>query len=297
MKIGFIGLGIMGSRMARNLQKAGHDLIVYNRSKAKASILLENGATWASTPAEVGQQSALVLTMLSTPEVVKAVAFGEEGLLAGMSEGQIWADCSTTNPSFVREMAETCAKQNIRFVDTPVAGTKAPAEKGELIFLVGADEATVSDLVPLFEIMGNKTLFFDQIGQGASMKMLINLLLAQSVAVFSEAAALGQAMGFALPTLLNLLPNLPVVAPVINALKPKLENGDWTTNFPLQWMQKDVHLATVSAYELGVPMPSLNAAKEIFAQAKAAGYAESDFSSVFAYLNAKSASTADNQSE
>ena len=285
MKIGFIGLGIMGSRMARNLQKEGYDLIVHNRSKDKATELLAHGATWADSPAEVGRNSDLVLTMLATPEVVRTVASGSTGLLAGLSEGQVWCDCSTTNPSFVRDMARIAESKGVRFIDTPVAGTKAPAESGQLVFLVGATEESAQNLVPLFDIMGRKTFFFGKVGQGASMKMLINLLLAQSVGIFAETAALGQAMGFELETLLNLLPNLPVVAPVIGAVKPKLAGEDRSVNFPLQWMQKDVHLATLSGYELGVPMPSANAIKEVYAQAKANGYAEADFTSVFYHLN------------
>ena len=285
MKIGFIGLGIMGSRMALNLQRAGYDLIVFNRSKDKATELLENGAGWAESPAEVGRRSDLVLSMLSTPEVVQAVAMGDNGLLNGLEAGKIWADCSTTNPSFVRSMGEVAATQGIHFVDTPVAGTKGPAESGDLVFLVGATEETGKVLNSLFDVMGRKTIFYGSLGKGASMKMLINLLLAQSVAVFSEAAVLGQAMGFELSDLLDFLPNLPVVAPVIGAIRPKLMGEDRLVNFPLQWMQKDVHLATVSGYELGVPMPSANATKEIFAQAKAAGYAEDDFTSVFYFMN------------
>ncbi len=285
MKIGFIGLGIMGSRMALNLQKEGYELVLYNRSKDKATELLAGGATWAGSPAEVGGQSDLVISMLSTPEVVQAVASGEDGLLNGLAAGKIWADCSTTNPSFVRSMGEQAAANGVIFVDSPVAGTKGPAASGELLFLVGATEEAGKDLIPLFDIMGRKTFFYGKLGQGASMKMLINLLLAQSVAVFSEAAALGQAMGFELSALLDFLPNLPVVAPVIGGVRSKLAGEDKSVNFPLQWMQKDVHLATVSGYELGVPMPSANATKEIYAQAKAAGYAEDDFTSVFYHLN------------
>lgn len=275
----------MGSRMALNLQKEGYELVLYNRSKDKATELLAGGATWAGSPAEVGGQSDLVISMLSTPEVVQAVASGEDGLLNGLAAGKIWADCSTTNPSFVRSMGEQAAANGVIFVDSPVAGTKGPAASGELLFLVGATEEAGKDLIPLFDIMGRKTFFYGKLGQGASMKMLINLLLAQSVAVFSEAAALGQAMGFELSALLDFLPNLPVVAPVIGGVRSKLAGEDKSVNFPLQWMQKDVHLATVSGYELGVPMPSANATKEIYAQAKAAGYAEDDFTSVFYHLN------------
>ncbi|MEL6918898.1 MAG: NAD-binding protein, partial [Bacteroidota bacterium] len=119
---------------------------------------------------------------------------------------------------------------------------------------------------------------------GSNMKMLINLLLAQSMLAFSEAMVLGKGMGLAEETLFNVLLNVPVTAPFLNLVRPKLENGDYAANFPLQWIQKDLHLAATTAYEQGIATPSLNVAKEIFALAKQSGYAEQDFSAIYDYL-------------
>ncbi len=285
--IGFIGLGIMGSRMAANLQKEGYQLYVYNRTKEKASSLIKDDAIWCSTPKELGEHSDIVITMLSTPEVVKEIAEGENGLLLGMKENNLWVNCSTVNPSFTIEMADLSRKYHTRYLDAPVAGTKGPAEKGELLFLVGGNKRDIEEANPLFEIMGKKTLHLGDVGKGAAMKMLINQLLGQSMVAFAEAMVMGEAMGLQKETLFTVLLNTPVMAPVMTAIRPKLENGNYEPNFPLQWIQKDLHLSSISAYESGVATPNLNATKEIFAQAKQHGFGDLDFTAVYEFLNLK----------
>ncbi len=285
--IGFIGLGIMGNRMAANLQKEGYQLYVYNRTKEKASSLIKDGAIWCSTPKELGEHSDIVITMLSTPEVVKEIAKGENGLLFGMKENNLWVNCSTVNPSFTIEMAQLAKDHQIQYLDAPVAGTKGPAENGELLFLVGGDEANIKEASPLFEILGKKTLHLGNVGKGSAMKMLINQLLGQSMVAFAESIVMGEAMGLEKETLFNVLLNTPVVAPVMAAIRPKLENGNYEPNFPLQWIQKDLHLSSISAYENGVATPNLNATKEIFAQAKQHGFGHLDFTAVYEFLNLK----------
>ena len=153
----------MGSRMAANLQKAGHELIVYNRSAEKAEALVAGGATLANSPVEVGATCEIIITMLSTPDVVKATA---QEFLPQMKPGSIWVDVSTVNPSFSREMAELAKKHEVRFIDAPVAGSKAPAEAGELLFLAGGKEEDWQEIKPYLDVMGKKTLFLAQTGNG-----------------------------------------------------------------------------------------------------------------------------------
>lgn len=280
----FIGLGIMGSRMASNLQQQGHKLTVYNRSKQKAENLLQNGANWADNPAEAAKGNSVLITMLSTPEVVEESALGKNGFLKALEKGSIWLNCSTINPSFSKKMGSIVQDMGLRYIDAPVAGTKGPAEKGELVFLVGSGKEDLLEVQPLLDVMGKKTIHLGAVGHGSNMKMLINLLLAQSMLAFSEAMVLGKGMGLAEETLFNVLLNVPVTAPFLNLVRPKLENGDYAANFPLQWIQKDLHLAATTAYEQGIATPSLNVAKEIFALAKQSGYAEQDFSAIYDYL-------------
>ena len=282
MKIGFIGIGIMGSRMAANLLKAGHELTVYNRTREKAQALVDGGATLAISSANAGKNMEVVITMLSTPEVVRQVA---SEFLPGMDKGAIWIDISTVNPTFSKEMAALSTEYGIKFVDAPVAGSKAPAENGELLFLAGGKETDLLSLAPLFEAMGKKTLYLGEVGNGANVKMLINLMLAQSMATFSEAITLGKAMGLPEEQLLNILTATPVVSPVMGLLKERLLAGNFDVNFPLKWIHKDIMLALDTASELAVYMPSLEQTESAYKNALDSGLGDLDFSAIYKALN------------
>ncbi len=286
MKIGFIGMGIMGSRMAHNILKGGHEVVIYNRTKEKAASLLEDGAMWAESISALANECPVVITMLANPEVVQKVVIGPEGLLENMGEGGLWIDSSTVNPSFSKEMAQQAKGRNIRFMDAPVAGTKGPAEKGELVFLVGGAEDDVKEAQPLFDLMGKKTIHMGEVGSGSSIKILVNLMLAQTLVAFSETIALGKAMGLEQETLLNVLLNVPVTPAYLNNVRPKFESMDFDdVNFPLQLMKKDLHMVSTTAYEREIPMPSAVVAREIFTQAARHGLGDKDFSAVFGWIN------------
>ena len=141
MKIGFIGLGIMGSRMAANLQKRGYSLVVYNRTREKAEQLRSGGAVWADSPAALATQAEIIFTMLAHPEAIKQAALGMDGFLSKLAPGRLWVDCSTVNPSFSREMAVQARARGLRFLDAPVTGSKGQAALGNLAFWVGGDPA------------------------------------------------------------------------------------------------------------------------------------------------------------
>lgn len=284
MKIGFIGLGIMGSRMAANLQKQGHDLVVYNRTAEKAQPLADNGATVADSPAAVARKVELLFTMLGDPEAVQELATGPLGFLDNLPEDALWVDCSTVNPSFSRQMAEKARARQVRFVDAPVAGTRGPAQEGQLLFLAGGDKADVDQCRPYFDIMGRNALHVGDAGSGSAMKMVANLLLAHAMAAFSEALVFGQAMGLSRQMLLDSLLNSAVVAPFVAGKREKIESGDYEADFPLQWMHKDVHLATITAYEEEVPMLVGNSVKELYALARRHGLGEGDFSAIYRFM-------------
>jgi 3-hydroxyisobutyrate dehydrogenase-like beta-hydroxyacid dehydrogenase len=285
MKIGFIGMGIMGSRMAANLQKKGHDLVIHNRTRRKAEPLIAQGATWAETPAELAKQTGIVITMLSTPDAVEQTALGaESGFLYHLQKNALWIDSSTVNPSFSKRMADAATKRGIRFIDAPVAGSKGPAEQAQLLFFAGGDKADIDEVKPLFEAMGKAVFHLGGHGAGTSMKMVNNIILAQAMAAFSEAMALGESLGLARDMLFNTLLTSPVTAPFLAFKRSKIEAGNYEVEFPLQWMHKDMKLATDTAYETGVPLPLSNAAKEVYASAVKNGLGEQDFSAVFKVL-------------
>ncbi|PLT33254.1 NAD(P)-dependent oxidoreductase [Bacillus sp. V5-8f] len=285
--IGFIGLGIMGSRMADNLLNNGHDLIVYNRSRSKAETLISAGAKWAESPLEVAINSDIVFTMLANPHVVESIAIGEHGFLNGLSEGKLWVDCSTVNPSFTRKMAEEAGKRNIRFLDAPVAGSKIPAENGELVFLVGGNKEDLEEVRPMLEVMGKAINYQGEHGKGTSMKLVVNLMLGQTMAVFAEAVNLGEAMGLDKATVINTLLNGPTTAPFLNGKKEKILQNNYEAEFPLELLQKDLQLVSQTAYENNLAMPITNLTKEIYGLAKQQGLSKDDFSAIYKYLSNK----------
>jgi 3-hydroxyisobutyrate dehydrogenase-like beta-hydroxyacid dehydrogenase len=285
MQIGFIGLGIMGSRMAANLLKADHELNIYNRTREKAKALIKEGAQWCNTPARLAEKVDILFTMLAHPEAVSQLAFGDEGYLENLKPNSIWVDCSTVNPSFAKAMAAEAQKRQIRYVDAPVMGTKKPAGEGQLVFYAGGKKEDVEILKPFFEIMGKAVKHVGDQGMGASFKMVANLLVAQNILMFSEAVALGRALGFSQEMLFDMLLGGPLAAPYLSLKKPKIEEGIYEADFPLKWMHKDLHLVTLTAYEKGVALPTTNAAKEVFLQAKKSGLGEKDFAAIFDYLS------------
>jgi 3-hydroxyisobutyrate dehydrogenase/glyoxylate/succinic semialdehyde reductase len=289
MNIAFLGLGIMGSRMAANLLRAGHTLTVWNRSAEKAHPLVALGATTAPSPAAAVTGAEVIISMLSTPAAVEETALGEDGFLAASSTGVIWVDASTVNPSFSRRMAAQAAAHGLRFLDAPVTGSKQPAEKGQLRFLVGGATQDLESVRPLLEVMGSTIVHAGEQGMGASLKMIFNLMLGQAMLGFAEGMALGESLGIARGQLFDLLLGGPLTPPILATKRTKFESGEYEAEFPLQWMQKDLHLAALTAYEQGVAMPAVNLAKEIYQLAIRAGHGEEDFSAIYEFMRAKPA--------
>ncbi len=284
MKIGFIGLGIMGSRMAANLLKNDYSLIIHNRSKEKAEALISAGAVWADTPAEVARQADILITMLAHPEAVREISEGENGFLPTLKAGSLWIDCSTVHPSFAREMAAMASKRNIQYIDAPVAGSKNQAAGAQLVFFAGGKAADMETAAPVFAAMGQKTVHVGNQGMGTALKMVVNLQLATSMAAFSEGIALGESLGLSREMLLNALIGGPVAPPYLAMKKENLLNDTYPVEFPLQWMQKDLHMAAIAAYESGTAMPLANLSKEIYRMAVQDGFGENDFSAIFGFM-------------
>ncbi len=286
MKIGFIGLGIMGSRMAANLQKKGHELVVYNRTKEKADQLIAQGAAWAPSPADLAKKVKIVVTMLSKPDAIAETALiGKNSFLGSLAANALWIDCSTVNPSFSKLMAAEAKRRNVRFIDAPVAGSKVPAEQGQLLFFAGGDKTDVEEARPLFEAMGKAVFHVGGQGMGTSMKMVNNIMLAQAMVAFTEAFVLGESLGISRDQLFTTLAASPVSAPFLALKRSKIEEGKFDTEFPLQWMHKDLQLATDTAYETGVALPAANVVKEIYALGVKNGLGEMDFSAVYKLLS------------
>jgi len=284
MKIGFIGLGIMGSRMAANLQKSGHSMVLFNRTRAKAEPLLGPCGKFADSPAQLAGQVDVLFTMLAHPDAVEQAALGADGFLDQLRPNALWVDCSSVNPSFSKKMAAEAARREVRFVDAPVTGSSPAAAEAKLIFWVGADPDDLERIRTLLLCMGNKIVHTGGHGAGTSMKMVINLLLGTGMVAFTEAMALGEGLGLSSKMLFDSLLGTPAVAPFLAAKRDKIDNRDYEAEFPLRWMQKDMHLATISAFEAGVAMPLTNIAKEMYQLAMREGHAAEDFSAVYEFV-------------
>lgn len=285
MKVSFIGLGIMGSRMAANLLKNGVELTVFNRDKSKSIPLQKMGANVADSLTEAASEAEVLITMLATPEAVHEVAFGTHGICKHMKPNALWVDVTTVSPADARQNAEGAKQAGLRFLEAPVIGTKQPAEHGELVFFVGGDSTDLDAITPLLEVLGKKTVHMGEHGRGASIKILINLMLAQSMLAFSETVSLGDKMGLDRKLVHQILTGTPVVAPFLQNILGKLEEKDESPNFPLQWMHKDLNLVSSTAYENSAFMPMASMAKELFALAKAQGWGVKDFSSIYHVFN------------
>src|SRR5438477_1592556 len=284
MKIGFIGLGIMGSRMAVNLQKHGYSLVVFNRTRAKAEPLLGPSGTFADSPAKLAGQVDVLFTMLAHPDAVEQAALDADGFFNHLRPNAFWVDCSSVNPSFSKKMAAAAAARQIRFVDAPVTGSAEVATEGKLVFWVGGEDADLETIRPLLLCMGSRIVHVGGHGMGTSMKMVINLLLGNAMAAFAEGMALGEGLGISREVLFDSLLGTPAVAPFLASKREKIESGNYEAEFPLRWMQKDMQLAAASAYESGVAMPLTNTAKELYRLAMRDGHPTQDFSAIYDYL-------------
>ncbi|MEM9951725.1 MAG: NAD(P)-dependent oxidoreductase [Chloroflexota bacterium] len=284
MKVGFIGTGIMGSRMAINLLKAEHDVTVHNRTQANAQPVLDAGATWASSPTDVVTNNDVIITMLAHPQAVRDVALGNNGFLSAMTASQIWMDCSTVNPMFAREMSQLATHKGIQYIDAPVAGSKNQAQDAQLVFFAGGDADAIAPCQPLFDAMGKGVKHVGEAGIGNALKLVINHMLATSMLAFAEGLALGESLGISTETLMNTLIGGPVVPPYLARKRTKIENGDYEVEFPLRWMQKDMQMVAETAFDTGVAMPTANLTKEIYQLASQSGYGQDDFSAIVAFL-------------
>ena len=219
--------------------------------------------------------------MLAHPEAVEETALGEGGFLDAADEGQLWVDSSTLNPAFSRRMAKEAKARGVRFLDAPVLGTKTPAAKGDLVFFVGGDKADIEQVQPLFDVMGKGTKHVGDHGMGTSLKVVVNHMLATSMAAFAEGVALGEGLGVSQEVLFDTLIGGPIVPAYLGMKRKGLENADYTPDFPLKWMQKDMQMVSTAAYDIGVPMPLANLTKELYQAAVKRGHGGEDFSAIY----------------
>ena len=280
MRVAFLGLGIMGQSMATNLVKAGHEVTVWNRTPGKQV----EGARTAATPAEAAQGVEVVWMAVSDTAAVENVLFGAEGVDQSLTEGMIVVDSSTISPSATRKFAERVAKKGAQYVDSPMTGSKAGAESGTLLFIVGGDEASIERLKPLYAAMGKKIFRMGEIGKGQSAKLVMNLQIALIYEGFAEALTLAAKLGVDAEKLIPLVNASMVKSGVVEYKAPFVLGRDFAANFPLRLMRKDIRLALEAAKEARVKLPGLETVEEIYEMAIEDGHADLDYAATLLLL-------------
>src|SRR5450631_1012902 len=280
MRVAFLGLGIMGQSMANNLVKAGHEVTVWNRSTGKQV----EGARAAATPAEAAQRAEVVWMAVSDTPAVESVLFGPDGVEPSLTEGMIVVDSSTISPSATCKFAERVARKGAHYVDSPMTGSKVAAENGTLLFMVGGEEQTIERLKPLYAAMGKKIFRMGEVGKGQSTKLVMNLQIALIYEGFAEALTLAAKLGVDAEQLIPLVNASMVKSGVVEYKAPFVLGRDFSANFPLRLMRKDIRLALDAAKEVRVKLPALETVEEVYDLAIEDGHADLDYAATLLLL-------------
>ncbi len=280
MRVAFLGLGIMGHAMATNLAKAGHEVTVWNRSAGKHV----EGAQTLASPAEAAQGAEVIWLCVSDTAAVESVVFGPNGVEQSLTEGVVIADSSTISPSATRKFAERVAQKGVQWVDSPMTGSKAGAEAGTLLFMIGGDEQAIEKLKPLYAAMGKKIFRMGETGKGQSAKLVMNLQIALIYEGFAEALTLAAKLGVDTESLVHLINSSMVKSGVVEYKAPFVLNRDFSPNFPLRLMRKDIRLALEAAKESRVKLPGLETVEEIYDVAVEDGHADLDYAAILLLL-------------
>ena len=282
--VGFVGLGVMGSRMVKRLLDAGHTVTGYNRTKSKAQWLLDLGMKWADTPAEAASASDVTITMVTNTEALHAVTSGPNGLLAGLRPGTIYVDMSTVSPASSRELAAQVAAKGAQMLDAPVSGSVSTLEEGKLSIMVGGDRVTFDKVKPILEAIGPKVTHVGGNGLAVSMKIATNLSLAVQMLAFSEGVLLAEKSGVTRRTAVEVLLNSVIASPMVKYRGPFVLNMPDEAWFDVNMMQKDLLLALEMGRELDVPLPTTALTNEMLTAARGMGFADKDFAVLFEVL-------------
>jgi len=285
-RVAFLGLGRMGAPMAGRLSHAGHDLVVWSRTQARAEALADR-AEVAATPAEAGAKAELAITMLADGAALEAVVLGRDGLADGLGSGTLLIDMSTVGMSPARKVAKALEPRGVGFVDAPVAGSVGPAGEGTLAIIVGGERDMVERARPLLAVLGDpeRTWHVGPVGAGQAAKLMVNLVLGGVMAVVAEGFTLGRVLGLAPDDALAVLAGASVAAQTVRSKREKLRSGDFgDAGFRLGLMHKDLLLALDAARMARASLPGTERVAELFAGAKGRGLADQDYSAVAAYL-------------
>ena len=275
--LGFVGLGVMGGGIAARLNAAGHEVVGYNRTRAKAQWLEERGVRLLDTPRAVAEVSDVVFSMVTNTRALAAVAEGSDGILAGLGPGKVYVDMTTCSPEVSRELAVKAAETGARMLDAPVSGSVATLEQGRLTIIVGGDEDAFRKVEAILLDIGPTVRRVGENGQAVLMKIAINLSLQVQMVAFSEGLLLAVKSGIEPSVALETMLRSVIASPMLSYRAPFILDPPEEAWFDVNMMQKDMNLALEAGQRLDVSMPTTAAANEILTAARAMGLAEHDF--------------------
>jgi 3-hydroxyisobutyrate dehydrogenase-like beta-hydroxyacid dehydrogenase len=286
--IGFIGTGLMGRGMARNLIRKGHTVKLYNRTRAKAEDAASIGGKVVSTPAEAADGSDIIVTMLADPPAVFEVIEGADGVLTKISRGAILIDSSTVSPPTSLRVLEGLKAHGAHMIDAPVFGSKNEAEKGELGFIVGGEREVVDRVKDVLDCMG-KTIYVGANGMGAYTKLVVNYVVASTLQAFNEGMVLATKAGIDPDRMFQVIQSSRARSGIIDMKAPQILKRDFNPFFPLKLMAKDMRLVQETADVLGVQMPFINSLTKVYADSIKNGLADEDFAATIKLLEQQAA--------
>jgi 3-hydroxyisobutyrate dehydrogenase-like beta-hydroxyacid dehydrogenase len=285
-KIGFLGLGAMGSVMAGNILKGGYPLAVYNRTVARTAPLQAQGASVCTTPRELAAQSDSVVIMVTGPDDLLAVLNGPDGVAAGLGPGKAVINMGTVSDKATEQAAALVQAMGADYVDAPVSGSVKPATEAALVILAGCTASMLTRVTPLLQTMGREVVHCGDIGSGTRMKLVLNLMLGSMMESLAEAIILARSFELDPSVLLQALQGGAMAAPFYQLKGKAILDGDFTRQFPLHLLFKDLNLALEAARHRHVPLPQTAAVRECFSVAMARGYGDEDIAAVVKALEA-----------
>jgi len=270
-KVGFIGTGIMGAPMARNLLKAGYSVTIHNRTKAKANKLLAEGAAWAASPAQVARNSDVVITCVTDTPDVKQVLLGENGVVEAAKPGLICIDMSTISPAATKQMGQILQTKGVPLIDAPVSGGEIGAIEGKLSIMVGGPKKAVEKVRPILEVMGRTVTYCGPLGSGQMTKLANQIMCIHTIMSIAEGFAFAEKAGLDLETTLKVTSAGAAGSHSLKALGPKIIAGDLKPAFMVDLQQKDLRLVLDYAEHLKQPLPGVALARQLLAVLQAQG--------------------------
>jgi 3-hydroxyisobutyrate dehydrogenase len=278
--VAILGLGIMGSGMANRLLAANFPLAVYNRSREKCVPFASAGAFVADSPSAAASRSHIILSMVADDAASRDVWLGEEGAFNGAPAGSVLIESSTLSGDWIQELAAKAVERGCQFLDAPVTGTKPHAASGELVFLVGGSAEALDAARPVFAVLGRDVVHLGPVGSGALMKLVNNFVCGVQAASFAEAVAMVDAGGLDRAKAISILTGGAPGSGIVKRVAERIAAHDFTPNFALRWMAKDLAYALRDASTKGISLQTAAAALAVFEQAIAEGYGDEDFSAV-----------------